>query len=269
MAQRDGEESKTGGAEGKVTNLVDHYPLNAPALKDLLGAFKPLTASFDPNGNWENSYGILCLNSGPAIRVGTLRLSRIAGHGGKFRLDVKRQRDLSGQCREVTEAQIHCAGDELSTPSHWDYTCQILDKEDQSQKISEIKKSAVIKNSALKITVNVKQVDRATLNGAATIDWCLFDAVQRRGEDGGGRQTFNLIEQFDICKANQMLSYRKSVRVIPANPITLRAYDHIGDGIAPWVYWVDASGRLLFAVSGVQAYVIESSNGEKVQGVSK
>jgi hypothetical protein len=36
--------------------------------------------------------------------------------------------------------------------------------------------------------------------------------------------------------------------------LELHVYNQLGDGILPIVYYVNKSGRLLFVVSGVEAY---------------
>ena len=54
-------------------------------------------------------------------------------------------------------------------------------------------------------------------------------------------------------------AYRLSADVLLAGqPVRLHAYDHLGEGIVPWIYWVDDRGRLLLAVSGLEAYLLDS-----------
>jgi hypothetical protein len=46
-----------------------------------------------------------------------------------------------------------------------------------------------------------------------------------------------------------------------AGPRTLHAWRLTGKGIIPTVYWVDASGRLLFVLSGSEVYVLKEADG--------
>jgi hypothetical protein len=101
-----------------------------------------------------------------------------------------------------------------------------------------------------------------------------------------------MLDHLDEPKPNQSLSYRETADVLlsgrhltkrraahldkrqarkPARslrgtqPVRLHAFEQLGDGIVPWIYWVDDRGRLLVAVSGLEAYILEST-GEEGQG---
>jgi hypothetical protein len=73
------------------------------------------------------------------------------------------------------------------------------------------------------------------------------------------------LEDFDRPKPHHTLQYVDTVSLLLADHRTrtgtllrLHVYHHLGDGNMPWVYWVDEQGRLLFAVSGFEAYALNS-----------
>jgi hypothetical protein len=124
------------------------------------------------------------------------------------------------------------------------------------------------------------------INGAFTLTWCLFDAVQRLNGAAMTPVRFTLIDRFhNEIKGGQRLGFRGAVTVdlggkrvwreekrelergaiyrpVPgredAVPTTLLAYDHTGRGIVPTVYWVAEQGRLLFLLSGLFGYVFNA-----------
>lgn len=117
-----------------------------------------------------------------------------------------------------------------------------------------------------------------------SINWSLFEAVQRLPRKAGESLSFTLLDDFDQARPNQTLSFwktaqtrvggrrvqRSRVRQLEKGrvhnpywaiedqiPVRLHGFSHTGDGVVPWVYWVDDAGRLLCAVSGIEAYLYE------------
>ena len=97
--------------------------------------------------------------------------------------------------------------------------------------------------------------------GPYTLNWCLFDAVQRLPREKTQPLGFTLIDHFDEPKADCTLAFRKRMDVAVAGGRTIAtySYDQLGRGNVPWVYWVDDRGRLLFVAAGLEAYALESS----------
>jgi len=236
------------------SNVPDEFPLNT--MGPVLGRFSP-PLSFDPAGPWENTYGVYTLVG--AGRVGSLRLERKVGAGGRVTLDVRYEKGLTDGRQEVVGA-MQLGGDApLSTPVAWTFQTQVFDAEGRRVPYTRLQKSATVGNDAIEIR-DSGGIRRLPVRGPYTLNWALFDAVGRLPREKTEPLDFTLIDHFDQLKPNQTLCFRKTTTVtVAGNPLRLHAYDQIGEGIVPWVYWVDDQGRLLFVVSGLEGYLWEPS----------
>ncbi|HUT13007.1 MAG TPA: hypothetical protein VMY42_21100 [Thermoguttaceae bacterium] len=237
------------------SNVPDEFPLNT--MGPVLGRFSPPPPQFDPTGPWENAYGVYTLIG--TSRVGTLRLERKVNAGGRVTLDVRYEKGLTEGRQEVV-GSMQLAGDgPLSTPVAWTFQSQVFDAAGDPVPYTRLKKSAMAGSDAIEIR-DPRQTRRLPVRGPYTLNWALFDAVGRLPREKTEPLNFTLIDHFDQLKPNQTLSFRKTTTVtVAGNPLRLHAYDQIGEGIVPWVYWVDNQGRLLLAVSGLEGYVWEQS----------
>ena len=238
----------------KDTNVPADFPLNA-----IGAAVNQITlpeGSFDPAGSWQQRYGVHSV-AGRLSRVGELRLDRQVKANGRVLLDMHYQKSLSGG-RQTISAKIHLAADSpLSTPEAWSFVARVLDTEGHVMENTQIKKSIRMQDGILTIDDPSGQ-KTVPITGDYTLNWALFDAVQRLPAERFAPIRFTLIDHFDQVKPNHTLSFRTSTDVtIRGKPQTLRAYDQLGEGIVPWVWWVDQHGRLLAAVSGLEAYLLE------------
>jgi hypothetical protein len=166
------------------------------------------------------------------------------------------QKSLSGG-RQTISAKIHLAADSpLSTPEDWSFVARVLDTEGRLIDNTQIKKSIHMRDGVL--TIDDASGQKTTpIRGDYTLNWALFDAVQRQPAEAFEPIRFTLIDHFDQVKPNHTLSFRTSTDVtIHGKAQTLRAYDQLGEGIVPWVWWVDRQGRLLAAVSGLEIYLL-------------
>jgi len=262
-----------------------HFPLNM--IKGGLGGFALPEGPFDPEGAWESVYAIATL-AGNYNRVGELRLKRTPGKRGRFVLTLEHTKVSPGEYRQRTSAELECRPDPMSTPTRWSFASETQDRHGNPVPSATLRKWAVAKKRQIRFDDDGHSARRVDTPDAFTVNWALFDAVQRLPREAFGPLLFTLIDHFDQPKGQQTLSFRTSVRLMLGGrcvkrqqymelekgrirkthwaregdrPVRLHAYDHVGRGIVPWVYWVDASGRLLFAVAGLEAYVLQSSKG--------
>ena len=76
---------------------------------------------------------------------------------------------------------------------------------------------------------------------------------------------FSLVDEFDEVRHRQTLACRASEMVpLKGEPRQLTAYEHLGEGVIPTVYWVDEAGRALFVVTGVEVFALTRANGVAV-----
>lgn len=239
------------------TNVPAEFPLNT------IGAGVNQIAlpdgPFDPAGSWQQTYGVYSV-AGRLSRVGELRLERQVKSNGRVLLDMQYHKSLS-QGKQTISAKIHFAADSpLSRPDHWSFVARVLDADGRLIENTQIKKSIRTQDGVLAIDDPFGQ-ETVPVRGDYTLNWALFDAVQRLPTETFDPICFTLIDHFDQVKPNHMLSFRTSIDVtIRGKSQILHAYDQLGEGIVPWVWWVDQHGRLLAAVSGLEVYLLEPSS---------
>lgn len=261
------------------TELKTDFPLrSAPRI---LEDFKLPEGAHDPAGDWALTYRILTLNSRGAEQ-GRLRVERNAqGSGARLRLHVERP---LGVGRRVTQAEIVCRNDALATPVRWSFTSESITRDGKPIAHTRLSKSGVTNGDGVNITDNDRR-GRVAVAGPWAINWALFEAVPRLPRQPFKPIRFTMLDHFDQVKRNQVLSYRGSATLLlgqrrtrkqewvqlekgrirktrlameGGKQVRLHAYDHLGDGIVPWVYWVDEQGRLLFAISGLEGYALDA-----------
>jgi len=262
------------------TELTDHFSLNivAPGLD----GFLPPGGDFAPEGDWQASYGVYTL-AGVCDRAGTLKLQRRAAANGRHVLRVSYEKTLPKGFVQKVAAKLDCETDALSTPRRWTYTTRIVSRSGESVPGTVLDKTAEAKNGAIEIAGG-RHVRRVPVSGAYATNWALFEAVQRLPRGEFDPLHFTMFDDFDQVKPDQTLSFRKTADVVlgrkkvqehqwqelekgrirkttwawtGGEPVRLHAYSQLGWGVVPWVYWVDDRGRLLFVVSGLEAYLME------------
>ncbi len=96
--------------------------------------------------------------------------------------------------------------------------------------------------------------------GQVSHEWSLIEAVQRLPRTAFPLLRFHLLTHDGMLLPNHTVGYRGAVEVDTAGGVLrLHGYQHMGTGILPWVYYTADSGRLLVAVSGLQAWLYEGT----------
>jgi hypothetical protein len=237
-----------------TTNVPADFPLNT--IGAAVNQIAVPEGPFNPAGSWQQRYGVYSV-AGRLSRVGELRLDRQVKANGRVLLDMQYQKSLSGG-RQTISAKIHLPADStLSTPENWSFVARVLDAEGRLIDNAQIKKSIRVQNGIL--TIDDASGQKTTpITGDYTLNWAVFDAIGRLPAEPFDPIRFTLIDHFDQVKPNHTMSFRTSTDVtIRGKPQTLRAYDQLGEGIVPCVWWADRHGRLLAAVSGLEVYLLE------------
>jgi hypothetical protein len=261
-----------------VTQVTDHFAL--AHFERALQGFRPPAPDFDPAGAWVNCYDIWECSQGMA-KLGALRIERTPLDGGRVKLDVTfRKTAKAGIMR--AQMSVECLADELSTPVRWQAQTLSHDAGDAPIEDTLIRETGELADGQLRVRIG-QTTTPTPVTGPVALDWCLFDAVQRLPGEALGPLSFTLVDRLSRqVKPDQRLTFRSAptvelggkrvwreekqelergtvYRPVTARegavPVALRTYDQTGWGILPIVYWVDASGRLLFVLSGLFGYV--------------
>ncbi|RLD09266.1 MAG: hypothetical protein DRI44_08870 [Chlamydiae bacterium] len=234
------------------------YPLNI--LKYYLKDYIPPKKSFDPNGKWENKYKMFSLASGRAGHAGTLIFKRKLLSKSEAFIELNFDKAGINRNWQKVNAKMKFKTDLLSSPVKWQYEAKMTNPKGGVIKNTEIKEYAINDNNEINFVWNDKRKKIITSRNIA-LNWLLFDAVQRMPRKDFGGTAFTLIDHFDQPKPNNKITFRDEIEINVAKGEILKlfTYKQLGTGILPIVYYVDKYGRLLFVVSGIEAYGLVNS----------
>ena len=240
-------------------NSLERYPLRS--LVTTLRTYKPPSGPFEPAGSWDQTWSV-CTFAGrvaTARAVGSLTLHRRVS-GRDAALEVAYDKMLSGGRQKIAAALYGRADDPLATPTEWTVQIDVLDAAGKPVPHTQVGKRAAVEKGTIAIR-GAAETRRIAVAGPYTVNWCLFDAVQRLPREKTKPLAFTLIDHFDQPKPETTLAYRKpmTVAVAGGRTIATHAYEQFGRGNVPWVYWVDEAGRLLLVVAGLEGYVLRES----------
>jgi hypothetical protein len=245
-----------------------HHPAS-PALQDLSApgsfiaeAFARLTppeTPFGPDDAWTHVY-----HDVSSFRLNALQGGLTLRHRPGGRLRVESYRNCPGGYRYYTVAQLQCGNSVLSTPTTWEVESKVAKTADGAPYLDsgQVKK-AQVKNGLL----TLKEGDsRRTLPlpGPYTCKWCLLDAVGRMPKRGARQVEFTLLDEYDEPCPGQRLSLRDKLKAkTRGGVIEVACYQHTGTATMPGVFYVDAAGRVLFYLAGMQLLALASADGRK------
>ena len=256
-----------------TTTLAEHMMLDIirTGLKDLT----PPAAPHDPAGDWQLCYNVYTL-AGDCDKAGSLTLTREALGRSQHRLMLSARKLQTAGAHQVVEATMECKTDALGTPLHWEWDVDFLKADDQSWPGMALAKKG--RTTAQGYEIHYATPSRVcernqapaaarayAASGPLALSWGLWEAIGRLPREAGPALEFTLVEDFDQCKIEQKLMYQKSIELAwpegaaDAQPWRLHAFDHLGRGIVPFTYWVDGAGRLVAAVSGIEAYILDTT----------
>jgi hypothetical protein len=249
--------AKTVQARRDPGKEAQRQPLTIPFLKELgaLDVLRPPDGALDPTGAWRHTYRLWLVQ--PWHSGGALTIARKPLPEGKVELTVHAAIAERGGFERKTHAVLTCAADALSTPLSWTLDTQALDLEGRAVARVAVKEEGTLSGGELTVRFG-DQTRRTQVPTPVTSNWSLLDAVQRLPGEAAKPPEFALLEDLDLLKPEQRLTFRETTTVtLGGRPIRLRGTQQIGRGILPWQYWVDDSGRLLLAFSGVRALIYD------------
>jgi hypothetical protein len=233
-------------------------PLTIPFLQELgaLDILRPPDGTFDPAGSWSHVYRLWLVQ--PWSSGGALAIARKPLPDGQAKLTVDAAIAERGGFERKTHAVLTCAADALSAPLSWTLETQALDLAGQVIPRVAVKEAGTLSGGELTVRFG-DQMRRSRVPTPLTSNWSLLDAVQRLPGKAAKPLQFALLEDLDLLKPEQRLTFRETTTVtLGGDRVRLRGYQQIGRGILPWQYWVDDAGRLLLAFSGVRALIYDT-----------
>jgi hypothetical protein len=230
-------------------------------IAERVGAIAIPGEPFDPNANWSQTYTVLASDGGASHGHVTLSRTRHGDSGASLAVDWRK--GAGGPTHWRLAGTIRTAGDALGAIRSWQSEggrmAGFFDAPGEPIANLTVSHSGELSNGKLTVVSGPRASRQVTdVEAAVVANWQLFDVVQRLPRRAGEQHAFTLLDQFELVKPSQRLSYRGRVdTTIGGAARTLHGFDHVGFGMVPWVYWVDEqTGRLLAATSGLEAYVL-------------
>lgn len=212
------------------------FPLSF--LSPLLARLSVPASEFRPDAEWKSRYRTHCLVGNVKLPNGSVVIERsIDGKGSRLR--VRCERTVGPGKVHVISGEVRCAADQLGTPLSWSLAGDSVGAGGarlRTSRSGEARKS----------------------RGSVSHEWSLIDAIQRLPRAPFPMLRFSMLTYDGRLLPDQTLTYKGPVEIQAAgSPVRLHAYEHLGTGVLPWIYYTGESGRLLIAASGLQAWVFE------------
>lgn len=215
------------------------FPLSFAA--PLLPELKLPAGPFEAGGEWHARYRTHCLVGNVTMPNGSVRISRTIS-GSDALLRVRCERRVGPNRLHTIYGEVLCAADQPATPRRW--TCAAE---------SPAAHGAVLRSSHSGAGLKAGEI--------VSHEWSLLDAIQRLPPGDFRKMSFRLLTYDGRLLPDHTLEYRGALDLpVAGKAVRLHGYEHLGAGILPWIYYRAESGRLLVAVSGLQAWVYEGDN---------
>lgn len=218
---------------------------------------------FDPLGAWSHSYRICNLAGGDR---GSVRIARTPSDGGGATLEIEATKllftFLDGKplnLKNPLNARIRCNSDALSTPIEWEFDTHTLLLDGKRAPELSVHQSGRTVSGGVRLKTGDSEA-ALRLPAPFTLQWSLFDAIQRLKRPLDRQVRFTMLRDFDQPKPEQVLAWRGSTKARLQNGVVLEldSFEQVGQGVLPIAYWLNKSGRLLFVISGLEAYIMEA-----------
>ncbi len=249
------------------TRIIVGSPLTPAMLKSMnvLGDFPPPPGDFSPWGDWTHHYRILTChgytNDGNDNN-GMLTIKRSVDKvENAIRFDITQRIVNDEAIVNIIEAHVICVPDILSSPSSWEITSHFIASDGKPTPQLTTQQSVRISGGAMVIQTAGRTIKRK-VKTPVTSDWTFFDAIQRYALSKRLMPaTFTMLEGLSLIKPNQRIAYHSRTVLDGA---TLTRYSQTGDGILPYDYWLDERYRLVLAVTGARAYILDDNAAQAV-----
>ncbi|MCX7047506.1 MAG: hypothetical protein NTX50_18735 [Candidatus Sumerlaeota bacterium] len=239
------------------------WPMTLERARPCLEGFQPPAGAFDPRGAWEHRYAIWVAYPGFPIApipksaaMGELKLRRKPAGQGGFTLEAAQttMQGNRGSTRYRVLAKMDCAEDALATPRSWELNSSSANATGQVTEETQVSRTGKVAGGRMICKGKTERILPAPK--AFTSNWSLFEAIQRLPATGAQPLEFDLLEEMDLLKPGQRLTFRETVEIeLAGKPLRLHGFDQIGQGVPPYQYWLDDQRRLLLAVGWMRAYI--------------
>lgn len=158
----------------------------------------------------------------------------------------------------IFKGQIEAKNDLLASPVQWECETKISDDVNGSPYLNTLHQwQGSFKNGQVNYQSGKQHIIKMPVNQDLTWKWGIINLVQKMAEQSVPEIHFSALDEMDMIYEHQYARFRKK-QVIDCGTsnVEFSVFDVLGDGIIPTVYWVDNFNRVIFIISGVEAYVL-------------
>lgn len=236
-------------------------------LEKLLPTYSfPFTGQFS-TGSFQLHYSLYNLYGNKAFSAGEFSLN--AESRGERRQFIFTSSRLAGNgikesdriFNYVVSGNVVCKNNGTLTPEKWCVSSRISGSETgTSFGITGLVNNGEVKHGEVRLNIGKKTIRKPIGDRALSWKWGLLAVVQRMAEDAIASLQFALLDEFDALYQIQELRFRRKAILDCGNnrEVEFKIFELTGDGVLPTVYWVDNMNRTIFAISGMEAYVLKS-----------
>jgi hypothetical protein len=161
----------------------------------------------------------------------------------------------------IFKGEVSAKNDLLASPVKWECETKISDGRNglpYANTLFQWKGSFI--NGQVNYQSGSQHLVKTVANPNLTWKWGIINLVQKMAEQSVSEIHFSVLDELDMIYEHQYARFRKKQLVdCGTSKIEFTVFDILGDGIIPTVYWVDNFNRVVFIVSGVEAYVLSDN----------
>jgi hypothetical protein len=153
---------------------------------------------------------------------------------------------------------IHAADNMLATPRSWLCRTKIArTRKDPPYLNTGHVWKGWFRNGQIEYESGPYHYTKKAGTGDLTWKWGIINLIQKMAETGQDEIHFSALDEMDMVYEHQYARYRKTKTMdCGVREVDFKVYDVLGDCIIPTVYWVDGLNRVVFIVTGTEAFVL-------------
>lgn len=161
----------------------------------------------------------------------------------------------------IFQGQIMTRNDLLATPVSWECETKISDNSSGMPVMDTLHHwKGTFKNGQIGYKSGKINYKKKPANKNLTWKWGIINLVQKMAEQSVREIHFSALDEMDMLYEHQFARFRKKQQIdCGSRTLEFNVFDVLGDGIIPTVYWVDNFNRVIFIVTGVEAYVLSDN----------
>jgi hypothetical protein len=158
----------------------------------------------------------------------------------------------------IFRGEIATKNDLLASPVKWECETKIADELNGSPYLNTLHRwKGSFKNGRVYYQSGSQHIIKIPAHQDLTWKWGIINLVQKMAEQSVHEIHFSALDEMDMMYAYQYARFRKKQLIdCGTTKMEFSVFDVLGDGIIPTVYWLDIFNRVIFIISGEEAYVL-------------